>query len=232
MRALKSAIAFLTRIPVDGGEIATGAPLFPVVGAAIGAGVGAVAYGLAQVVPPLAAAGIGVAAGAVVTGGLHLDGLADTADALGARSRERALEVMRDHATGAYGASALALDLIVKTAALAALTSGAHVVLFATAAGALSRAVPVVLAAALPSVREDGAGAAFRVSTSAAFIAAFIAAGIAVAADTLLIAVVAGVIVVLGAWLRRWLGGVTGDTLGAATELAETAVLVAAAALA
>jgi adenosylcobinamide-GDP ribazoletransferase len=228
-----AAISFLTRIPVaGGGDVASGAVFFPVVGAAIGAGVGAVAYGLAQIVPALAAAGIAVASGAVVTGGLHLDGLADTADALGAGSRERALEVMRDHATGAYGASALVLDLLVKTAGLAALTSGARVVLFATAAGALSRAVPVVLAAALPSVREDGAGAAFRVSASAAAIAALLAAAIAVAADTLLIPVAAGAVVVLGAWFRRWLGGVTGDTLGAAAELSETAVLVAAAALA
>jgi len=63
-------------------------------------------------------------------------------------------------------------------------------------------------------------------------VAVVLAAALAVPADLLLIAVAAAVALVLGAWFRRWLGGRTGDTLGAAVELAETAVLVAAAALA
>src|SRR5438067_2134852 len=92
-RASLGAVAFLTRIPVgrlvvlDGRDVARGAALFPVVGAAIGAATGATAFGLAKVVPSLAAAGIALALGALLTGALHLDGLADTADALGAWSR-------------------------------------------------------------------------------------------------------------------------------------------------
>jgi adenosylcobinamide-GDP ribazoletransferase len=234
VRALVAAVAFLTRIPTGGKsfDVGSGTAVFPVVGAAVGAAVGGTAYGLALVVPSLAAAGIAVSLGALLTGALHLDGLADTADALGARSRERALAIMRDHAIGTYGAAALALDVVVKTAALASLAGRSRVVLEALAAGALSRAVPVVLALALPPMRTDGAGAAFRVSPLAAIVAIVLAAALAVPVDALLIAVAAAAVVLLGAWLHRWLGGRTGDTLGAAVELAETAVLVAAAGLA
>jgi adenosylcobinamide-GDP ribazoletransferase len=229
-----AAVAFLTRIPVGrrSYEVGAGAALFPVVGAAVGAAVGGVAYGLAQELPALVAAGIALLLGALLTGALHLDGLADTADALGARSRERALAIMRDHAIGTYGVAALALDLLVKAAALASLCGRGRVVLEALAAGALSRAVPVVLALALAPVRADGAGAAFRVTPVAAIVAVVLAAALAIPANALLIAVAVAVTVVIGAWLYRWLGGRTGDTLGAAVELAETAVLVAAAGLA
>jgi adenosylcobinamide-GDP ribazoletransferase len=108
-------------------------------------------------------------------------------------------------------------------------------VLDALAAGALARAVPVALAASLASVREDGAGAAFRVGRGRAAAACALGAALALAAglpDALvLLAVASAVGVALGAWYRRWLGGATGDMLGAAAELTETAVLVAAAAL-
>jgi cobalamin 5'-phosphate synthase/cobalamin synthase len=227
-----SAVGFLTRIPVRGGaDPARGAALFPVVGAGIGAAVGGTAFGLARVTPTLPAAGIALAIGALLTGALHLDGLADTADALGTRTRERALEVMRDHSTGAYGVTAVALDLIVKASALAALAAHARVVVDALVAGALSRAVPVVLASVLPPARADGAGAAFRVGRYPAIVATVIAVGLAFAASGWLIFAAVGAAIVVGAWCIRRLGGVTGDTLGAATELAETAALVIAAAL-
>src|SRR5437763_1509099 len=183
---LVAAIAFLTRIPVGGiYDVAGGAAVFPLVGAALGAAVGGAAYGLARIMPSLAAAGIALALGALLTGALHLDGLADTADALGARSREGALAIMRDHAIGTYGATALVLDLVVKTAALAALAGRSRVVLEALAAGALSRATPVVLGFALPSVRTQGAGAVFRVGRVDAGVAVVLAAALAVPADLL-----------------------------------------------
>jgi adenosylcobinamide-GDP ribazoletransferase len=241
LRAPLAAVAFLTRVPVarlviiDGADVARGAALFPAVGAGIGGAVGGTAYGLARVLPSLPAAGIALGVGVLLTGALHLDGLADTADALGARTRDRALEIMRDHAIGAYGATAIALDLVVKASALAVLAEGRGVIVYAIAAGSLSRAVPVLLGLALPSVRQDGAGAAFRVARAAALVAALISIGVALTTGgrhgAVLIAVAVGVTVILGAWYRRWLGGGTGDTLGAAAELAETAVLVAAAAL-
>lgn len=242
VRAVAAAAAFLTRIPLgrlivlDGDDVARGGAAFPLVGAAIGAAVGGTAEGLAHVLPALAAAGIALAVGAALTGALHLDALADTADALTA-GRERALAIMREHTIGAYGTLALVLDLIVKAAALGALAAHRHAVPFAIAAGALGRASPVALGALLPSARAEGPGASFagRVSRMAAAAAVVVAVVIAVAAGRLhgleLAAIAAAVTVAVGLFFRRWLGGVTGDTLGATVELTETLALVAAAAL-
>ena len=242
LRAGAAAVAFLTRVPVGrllvlgGDDVTRGALLFPVVGAAIGAAVGGTAAGLGRILPALPSAGLALALGALLTGALHLDALADTADSLAARSRERALAIMRDHAVGAYGATALVLDLLLKAAALAALVPhGWRIVTCSVAAGALSRTAPVVLGAALPSVREDGAGAAFRVTPAQAAATCLLGAGLAFAAGTTAAGTFVGVTAVLclllGGFFRRRLGGGTGDTLGAAAELTETAVLLAAVAL-
>ncbi len=244
LRGAAAALAFLTRIPMsrrlalDGGDIARAGPAFPLVGAGLGAVVGGIAVSLATLLSPLIAAGLALAIGTLLTGALHLDALADSADALGARSRERALEIMRDHAIGAYGAIALALDVLIKAAAIAALARDGDVLPFVIAAGALSRAVPVPLAAALPYARP-GEGLARSLAMGAwarAAAAAAIATLIAVLAtgfDGLVLTACAAVLAVsLGAAFARWLGGVTGDTLGAAVELSELAMLVVAVALA
>src|SRR5262249_56018569 len=102
VRALLGAVAFLTWIPLgrlvelDAADVARGAPAFPLVGAAVGALVAGIAEGLGHVLPALAAAGIGLAAGAAVTGALHLDALADTVDAL-TKPGDEALPIMPDH---------------------------------------------------------------------------------------------------------------------------------------
>ena len=238
LRAVAAALAFLTRIPVGrfvelgGDDVARAGALFPLVGAGIGAAVGGAAALLAGPLPAVAAAGIALGAGALLTGALHLDALADTADALGAPSRERALEIMRDHAIGAYGAVALVLDLLVKAAALAALVSHHRAVAAAVAAGAVSRAVPVALGAALPYARPGGgtgsstAGAKmWRAAVAVAVAVAF--AAVAGRDGLLAAAVAAALALALGLAFRAWLGGVTGDTLGAAVELTELAALLA-----
>jgi adenosylcobinamide-GDP ribazoletransferase len=240
LRAAAAALAFQTRVPVgrwldlSGDDVARAGVAFPIVGASIGAAVGATSYGLSGPLPPLLAASLAVGAGAILTGALHLDALADTADALGARTRDRALEIMRDHAIGAYGAVALVVDLLVKVAALAALDERPRVVAIAAAAGAVSRAVPVALAAALPYARSGGGtgssltrGGTVR-ALLAAIVGAALAVGIARAAGAVAAGVAAAIAVVTVAGLRSWLGGVTGDTLGAAVEVTETAALVAA----
>jgi adenosylcobinamide-GDP ribazoletransferase len=240
-RGLAGAVAFLTRVPVgrwivlDAADVARGGAFFPLVGAGIGAAVGGVADGLDHSLTAPLAATLGVAVGAALTGALHLDALADTADALGAWTRERALEIMRDHAIGAYGAVALVLALLAKVAAIAALAADGHALRFAVCAAAAGRVVPVALSAALPYAREGaglgrvlGGGSWVRV-----LVAAAIAAGFCVWLDAvLLLAAAAGVAVVVGLAARRWLGGVTGDVLGASAELAELAALVVAVAVA
>jgi adenosylcobinamide-GDP ribazoletransferase len=237
MRAASAALAFLTRIPVGrlvalGPEdVARGVVFFP----AVGAGIGAVAALVAKLpLPPLLAGGLAVAAVAVLTGALHLDALADTADALGATTRERALEIMRDHSVGAYGAVALVLDLGAKAAALAALAGRHDALRFAVRAAAAARVVPVLLSAALPYARTGGGTG--RALASTGWIRCGVGVAIAVAFCLLLhaawvLAAVAVVAVVAFAGARRWLGGVTGDVLGASAELAELAALVVAVAV-
>lgn len=243
LRGALAAVCFLTRLPLgrwtalDGGDVARAGVAFPLVGAGIGAAVGALAGALADRLSALLAVAVALAAGTLLTGALHLDALADTADALGARTSERALQIMRDSTIGAFGAVAIALDLFVKGAALTALVGQDRVVRFAVAAGAVSRAVPVALAAWQPYVRgEGGTGVALaRTGWSRAAVAAALGVGIAAAVAGLDGLAVGGCAAVVGLGLglvyRRWLGGVTGDALGAAVELSETVALVAAVAL-
>lgn len=234
LRGLAAAIAFLTRVPVgrlvelDARDIARGGALFPLVGAGIGAVVGGLTQMLAgSLTAPLAAL-VGLAAGAVLTGVLHLDGLADTADAFGATTRERALEIMRDHAVGAYGTVALVLDLALKAVALSVLASRHDALRYAVCAGATARAAPVVLSAALPYARRSGTGNALS-GTGPLRVALAVAIAVAFALvlhAPLTLAAGAGVVLVAGLAARRALGGVTGDVLGAAAELTEAVALV------
>ncbi len=234
--SVRAAVGFLTRIPVgrvDGADVARGAFAFPLVGA----GIGAVGAGVALVVhpalsPPVAAA-LAVAAMTALTGALHLDGLADTADALGGGSRERALEIMRDSRIGSFGAAAVGLDLLLRVTVIAQLLGGA-VVGPLVAAGALSRASSVVLSALLPYPRENGTGSVLssRVSSSAAGVIGVAVVVVALRGDAAFVAgAVALTTIVLGLAFWRWLGGATGDALGAASEVGEIVALLVAAGL-
>jgi adenosylcobinamide-GDP ribazoletransferase len=242
LRAGAAATAFLTRLPVgrtlvlEGADVGRGAVLFPLVGAAVGAAVGFSAELLARPLPALVAAGLAVALEALLTGGLHLDALADAADGLGAPSRDRALAIMREPGIGAFGASALVLDLLVKTAALAALLEEPVAGLAVVAAFALGRAAPLPLAVALPYAREAaGSGRTLtdHVGAGVALAGLTLGAGISVAAVGLSTAgamalAATAVVVALAVVFRRQLGGVTGDGFGAAAELVGTLALVAA----
>lgn len=240
LRGFAAAVAFLTRVPVGrrlelgARDVARGGALFPLVGAGIGAVVGGIAQGLSgSLTAPLAAV-LGLAAGAVLTGVIHLDGLADTADAFGATTRERALEIMRDHSIGAYGATALLLDLAAKAAALAVLAQRHDALRFAVCAAATARVAPVLLSASLPYARRGGGTGSALGETGwvRAGIACAIAAGFCIVLHApLLLAVAAVAIVAVGLVTRRALGGITGDVLGAASELVEVSALVAAVAL-
>jgi len=238
-RAAVAAVTFLTRVPVgrriavDAADVARGAVLFPVVGAAVGAVAGLTAAGLEGPLPPLVAGGLAVGVAALLTGALHLDALADTADALGARTRERALEIMRDPRIGTFGVVALAVVLLVEADAVGSLaTAGDAVAAFATA-GALSRAAAPPVAVALPYVRpEGGTGGVLtgRVSLMGSLVGCGLAVGLAVLLlgwDGLIVAGAVAVTAAIAAVLWRvWLGGVTGDTLGATIQLGEVVALV------
>jgi adenosylcobinamide-GDP ribazoletransferase len=244
LRAAAGAVSFLTRVPVgrvvdvDAADVARAAVLFPLVGAGVGALSGSVAAALEHQVPAVVAAALAVAVATAVTGAMHLDALADTADALGGTSRAQALEIMRDSRIGTYGAVALALDLLVKVACAAALLEGGHVVAAFIAAGALSRAASPPLAAVLPYPRaEGGPGSVLsgRTSRVAAAVAVVLGAACALAVwrdgGYWLVVAALGVALIAALFYRRWLGGATGDCLGATTEVCETTVLVVATAL-
>jgi adenosylcobinamide-GDP ribazoletransferase len=146
---------------------------------------------------------------------------------------------MRDSRIGSFGAAAIALDLLLKVSAVAALVDRGGVVGAFVAAGALSRSAAPLLAARLPYPRAAGGTGSVlsgRVTTVTAVIVCVIGLAltvVAVGADAWPLAGTAAIATVaLALWYRAWLGGVTGDCLGATTEVIETAVLVVAAALA
>ena len=238
-RSIVAAAAFLTRLPVDlrgvvePGDIARGVVVFPVVGALIGACAAGVAWTLRTAFPAGVAAVGAVAVEVILTGGLHVDGLADTCDGYGASTRERALEVMRDHSIGTYGAVAIVVDLLLKTVVVAGLVDRSGGLWTLVAAGAVSRAIVGVLGTATPYARSSvGIGGVLSDhgrpiwAASAAILGVVIASATAGIRGLIASAVAAGV---SGVWtwrcLRR-LGGMTGDTLGATVEGTQAAVLL------
>jgi adenosylcobinamide-GDP ribazoletransferase len=239
LRRPLAAVAFLTRVPVGRhvavgpGDVASGAPVFPLVGGLIGAVCGSSADLLAGPLPPLVAGAIAVGIGAALTGAMHLDALADTADALGGRSRQHALEIMRDHAVGAFGVVALVLVCLVDAAVLASLADENDATLIAVGAFAAARAAMLPHAMVLPYARP-GAGQGRMLEKLGTWpVAIGVALAVALAlpsgrAGVAGLAAAATVALALGLCWRRWLGGVTGDTFGATVKLAETAFLLVA----
>jgi adenosylcobinamide-GDP ribazoletransferase len=216
---------------------------FPLAGAAIGAASGLVLAGLALTgLPSLAASGLALAALALLTGGLHEDGLADTADGFGGgRDRAGKLAIMRDSHIGTYGVMALVLGLLVKAACLATLAQGsaAAVIALLAASGAFSRALIVWLMATTPPARSDGLAHGVGQPSDFTSRTALLAGGV-IAVLLLLVtqglvpmlvimgggALTAGLLRVLA---MRQIGGHTGDVCGALQFLAETAMIAAAA---
>jgi adenosylcobinamide-GDP ribazoletransferase len=214
------------------------ASFFPLVGAGIGGAAGTTAWIAAHALPPLAAAGIALAAGALLTGAIHLDALADSADALAGSTPGERLAIARDHHLGAYGALALVVDQLLKAAALASLASDARVIWASVCAGALSRTTAVAAMRLARPGRPDGLGAqvAGDATTTRAVFALVSAMAIVLigagpgdgAALALAAAVPSATWCVFS--VRRF-SGFTGDTIGAGVEVAEAATLLVAAAI-
>ena len=242
----KVAVIFLTSVPVQADrpvtprDLADSAPFFPLAGAGLGLAaalvfVAAGALGL----PPLVAATLAVTTLVLLTGALHEDGLADTADGFGGGTTPAIrLEIMRDPRTGSFGVLALVLSVLVRVGAIAALAEPMLVVAALIAAGGLSRAPLPAMMRLLPAARADGlaAGAGQPVGPRAM---ASVAIGVMVAglalgplAGAVALLVTAAAAAGTGALAWRKIGGITGDVLGAAQQTAEAGVLIALAALA
>jgi adenosylcobinamide-GDP ribazoletransferase len=238
---LRLALTTFTVLPVRAGRVDRSAAgsamvLAPVVGALLGLLVGAVvALSDRLDAPALVAGGLAVAVGALLTRGLHLDGLADTADGLGSYRRgAEALAVMRRPEVGAFGVVTLVVVLVLQAAALPALPQPLAGAATALATGRL--AATWACRNGVPAARSDGLGALVAGTVGRPALAVVT---VAVAALSVLaveerrwqgpVAVVAGlgVALLLVRHAVRRFGGINGDVLGAAVEVATTVVLVA-----
>lgn len=224
----------LSRIPAGGGLVVPRiAWAFPLAGALLGA-CGGLAYALARglAMPPALAALWALAVEIGVSGGLHEDGLADSADALGAEAtRERRLDILRDSRIGTFGALALILALGLRVTAIAAIGRVDAVLIALVVAGAASRAAMIGVPFLLAPARSDGLGAGLgRLPAGASLAGVGLAAALALAllgpgrALGVAFAASLALLAVAGAASRR-LGGYTGDIYGAVAALATCTVL-------
>jgi adenosylcobinamide-GDP ribazoletransferase len=238
MRALVAAFAFLTRLPVWVGplrdqDLGRSVAFFPMVGLVLGLMITGLSYLLVGSLPPLLIAVLMVALLAALTGAIHLDGVADMFDAVGGGrgDRMRMLSIMHDSRIGAHGASALILLLTAKVVAIAEAVQRRDL-LSLMAFPAVGRWAVVPLIVFFPYARPEGLGREFNgearslqvVVATATMLLVIVALGVRL----LIPALVAGAAALLLAlWLRRLLGGLTGDIYGAAVEIAEVSMLFA-----
>jgi adenosylcobinamide-GDP ribazoletransferase len=240
-----TAVSFLTlfRLPssashnIAPADLAGSFSWFPLVGLMLG-GCSVAAAVLLQGVPPPALAVLITALLAILTRGLHLDGLADLADGIGGGyTRERRLEIMKDSRTGAFGALALVFAVLLKSAAMLTLVLG-HCWAAMLLAPVMGRFAMVLGAYKMPHARSVGGlarpflehmdfqqvlGASLLSITLLVFFSLKLAAFYLVIA-----AACAGLMRFLA---RRWLGGMTGDVLGALNEITEIVLLTVSASL-
>lgn len=243
LRGARAAATFLTRVPVGGfpysdADWRWSSAWFPFVGAGLGAAQAA-AWLLVERGGALVAATVVVALGLLLTGAFHEDGLADTADALGgAMDRARMFEILKDSRIGAFGAAALVVVLVLRIALLARLDAAAPIALVLTQC--LSRAPALWLMLALPYVTSDAASRSRHVARARlpqvllgslwSLLALALACGagaLSAAEAAAMLAGVAAVTALCGHRFRARAGGVTGDFLGAAQQLADCAALLA-----
>ena len=241
---IASAFAFLTILPMpralldDSDALKRGRAWFPLVGLFLGAVFFGVAWCAAYLNAPVAAVLV-LCAGAWLTRALHLDGLADTFDALGGgRDREHALSIMRDSQNGSFGVTALVLLLLLKFVAIWQIIAGyseshRYILLFPLIAFPVcGRWIMAWLIQCFPYARQRGKGSAFQAGrlvpdTIIAGLITLLAAGalmgIAGIAALLVITILANL---FGMLLNRKLGGLTGDIYGAFGEISEAVFLI------
>jgi adenosylcobinamide-GDP ribazoletransferase len=237
LSGLQVAIALHTRIPVrspvgDDVELARAIPWFPVVGAGVGALVAGAYVLAATILPSFLAASVAAGAGALLTGALHEDGLADVADGFaGGATPAGRLAIMEDPRLGTFGVVAVVVSLLIRVGSVAVLDTWSAVALI-PGAHALSRVGVIVVLRWLPPAHPGGLGARYAVAVTNRDAAMGIVVG-AVTATALMggwvvVAIVLCVVTTysMGALARAKIGGMTGDVLGATQQLAELAILL------
>jgi adenosylcobinamide-GDP ribazoletransferase len=242
---LRIAISLCTRLPVGpsapvgDGDVARASWAFPVAGLVVGLA-GAAVYWLAwrANVAALPASALAITATMLLTGAMHEDGLADTADGFGGgKTREHKLEIMRDSRIGAYGASALMISLMLRWSALADIADPPFVVIALITAHVAARASLPAFMAFVPPARTDGlsSGVGQPPPQSAAIalvlgaVALFLGFGPRSAMFALSMLAAAGLL--LSAFTQKQIGGQTGDVLGALEQAGEVVILLIAASI-
>lgn len=230
---VRATTAFLTRLPINAPhyDLARACWAFPVAGLVVGAAAGAVLVSAQHFgIPPLAAALLALLASALLTGALHEDGLADMADGLGSSDPGRRLEIMRDSHIGTFGVLALIFSVGLRIAALAAVAEMGFAALVACAV--LSRGLLPAMMNGLDLASDTGLAASagkpernpVLLSAGLAGIAAIAILGFSTGVGALFVAALTvGGIALLA---KHLIGGYNGDTLGAAQQAAEIAVLL------
>ncbi len=239
-------IGFLSRLPVSSrfyenhnGAISNYARAFPAAGLLLAVPPALLLWILLQIdAPPLLAALICLLALTLITGALHEDGLADSADGLaGGRDREHMLAIMRDSCTGSYGVIALIFSFSIRAAALCHLIvySQALAVLAVLAVQPAARALMVAHWHALPAARGDGVASGAGQPDSANRRFALVSSIVVVTLLLISVASLAEIAVALVAsglavygfsrYVMRKIGGHTGDTIGASEQTAEIVFL-------
>ena len=243
---LRLALGFLTILPVIDRRgmpeqtVAASFQWFPAIGLLMGIALAVEDWWLANFFGQTIRSVLIILTLTVVTGAVHLDGLADTADALGAgHDRERALDILRDSRVGTFGASAIFFDLILKILALS--TNTGHRAFTLSLAPMFARWAMLLVAAGLPYLRTNGAGSTLLSDDRPGLLATMIMPGaIWVTIAVVILAVFQGatspivlptvvtiaIVFAMRSFYRRWLGGVTGDLIGACGELVEIAIFV------
>lgn len=236
---LRVAASFLTIVPIlprgriDDESIAASLGWFPLVGFVIAVALSLEDVILARFFDLTIRSILIVLSLTIITGAVHLDGLADTADAFGAgRDRDRALAILRDSRIGSFGAAAIFFSLALKVVALATLYGARRYTAIFAAVG-LARWAMVAVADRIPYLRAEGAGSTLLGGESERrnlMIASLtvVAAMLPLVSWTILCALAAaiGIVSAMRAFYRRWLDGVTGDLIGACGEIVEIAVLI------
>lgn len=240
IRSFLVAVQFLTRLPVrltvpmSEKDVGYSLLYYPLVGLIIGLILAGFGWLLSSTAP-LVACAILVTSWIMLTGGLHLDGLADSADAWigGLGNRDKTMAIMKDPNCGPAGVSAIVLVILLKFVSLHSLTIAGEWIAIVLAT-TLARTLLPLLFLTTPYVRNNGLGSmlsAFQPRHASIFIIALTAALIFLLTGDryfwlLLITVV--MFLLLRSLMLQRIGGTTGDTAGAMVEIAETAILLAA----
>jgi adenosylcobinamide-GDP ribazoletransferase len=231
-------LTFFTRLPLpyfdlEGRSLAQAIWAAPIAGWAV-ALIGGLVFGVAHWSGLAAgpAAALTLAATMVATGCLHEDGLSDTADGFGGgRTRERALEIMRDSRIGAFGACALALSVLLRWTTLSELAGSNAVLVSLIAAHGASRALLPAFMRATPLARTDGLSSGAGHVESLVANSALALGLVSLLALGLVGAIIAACLLAIACFVFRELclrtiGGQTGDTVGALQQVAEILVLL------